>query len=95
MIIYNKYLPFKGFKAMAIYPFIFVRGNDISEKTINHEQIHFAQQKELLMIGFYLLYIIFSIKYGYKNNPFEKEANKFENDFNYLDKRKYYNWNDK
>jgi hypothetical protein len=46
MIIKNKYIPFKGFAAMAVWPFIFVK-KDVSEKTINHEKIHHAQQREV------------------------------------------------
>ena len=92
MIIFNKYIPKKGFKAMAIFPFIFVRGNEISDKTLNHEKIHFAQQKEILIIFFYLFYLIFWIKYGYKNSPFEKEAYNNAKNEKYLKTRKRYNW---
>jgi len=38
-IIYNKIIPFKGYKAMAIWPFIFAR-KKLSEIDINHEKIH-------------------------------------------------------
>jgi hypothetical protein len=43
-VIFNDIIPFKGYKAMAIWPFIFVR-NDIkslSSVDINHEKIHLA-----------------------------------------------------
>jgi len=95
MIVYSKYIPFKGFKAMAIFPFIFVRAKykdtDLKE-TLNHEAIHFAQQKEMLIIFFYLLYFIFWIFYGYKNIPFEKEAYENEHNKDYLKTRKLYSW---
>ena len=77
---------------MAIFPFVFVRGNEISKQTLNHEKIHFEQQKELLLIGFYLLYFIFWIFKGYKNNPFEIEADQNEKDLKYIDKRKKFSW---
>lgn len=93
MIIYNKILPIKGFKAMAIFPFIFVRGKAVSKKTINHEKIHFAQQKELWIIGFYILYAFFHVKFGYKHNPFEIEAYKNELNAKYLETRKKFAWN--
>jgi hypothetical protein len=92
MIIYNKYIPFKGFKAMAIFPFIFVRGENVSQKTINHEKIHFAQQKELFIIGFYILYLIFWIIFGYRNNPFEREAYKCDLNLSYLNRRVKFSW---
>lgn len=93
MIINNKYLPFKGFAAMAVYPFIFTRkGAKITETTIRHEKIHFAQQKELLLIGFYLLYLIFWIRYGYRNSPFEREAYDCEQYSMYLEVRKPFAW---
>ena len=42
--------------AITLYPFIICRG-EMNEKTKNHERIHLAQQKELWLIGFYVLYI--------------------------------------
>ena len=82
----------KGFAAMAVFPFVFVRGKSISEKTLRHEKIHFAQQKELLIVFFYLLYLIFWIFKGYRNIPFEKEAYSNQNDFFYLKKRRFFAW---
>lgn len=93
MIIRSKIIPIKGFAAMAIFPFIFVRGDKkLSTKTLNHEWIHFSQQKELLIIPFYLIYFIFWLIYGYKEMPFEKEAYKNSSDENYLKNRKLYSW---
>jgi beta-lactamase regulating signal transducer with metallopeptidase domain len=69
------------------------------EKIINHESIHIAQQGELLVIPFYVLYILeWFIKlffYGsraYYNISFEREAYKNELDLTYLSKRKRYSW---
>lgn len=48
----NKYIPFKGFSAMAIYPFLFIRkGAKMDMYTFNHERIHFAQQIESFFLG--------------------------------------------
>lgn len=75
--------------------------NWIDKYVINHERIHDAQQKELLYIPFYLLYIIEwlirLIKYknsnrAYKNISFEREAYKYGNDLTYLKNRKPYSW---
>ena len=91
----------KGYVAITLYPFIFLKNqNDRDNKIlINHERIHLQQQIELLIIPFYLWYIIhFLINYfkyenwekAYRNIIFEKEAYNNENDLNYLKKRKQY-----
>ena len=103
MIIYNYFIPFKGYKAMNLFELIFVRKeckNRFTEIDLNHEKIHSAQMRELLYIIFYLWYIleyIFLIfKYGgnlddaYNNIRFEKEAYAHQKDLNYLKERKHY-----
>ena len=102
-IIRNKYIPFKGFRAMNLFGVLFVRKDAvINEITLNHEAIHTAQMKELLYIFFYLFYVIdwliglvvywFDTKRAYKEICFEKEAYVNEKDFDYLKKRKPYNF---
>lgn len=52
VIIKNSLLPFDGYKAMAVFPFIFVRKEyTLSDKDRNHEKIHCTQQGEMLTIG--------------------------------------------
>jgi hypothetical protein len=93
IIIKNKILPPKGFKAMAVFPFIFWRNEyEINDITINHEKIHFQQQKELFIVFFYILYLIFYLIYGYKKNPFEKEAYSNDEKEYYLKSRKMFNF---
>ena len=61
-IVVNKYVPFGSFVAMTIGPWIFVK--DITKVTptlINHKSIHWEQEKELLIVPFYLLYVFFFI----------------------------------
>lgn len=101
-IIFNKIIPCKGFKAMAIWPFIFVRkDNKPKFRTINHEDIHLKQQAELLLILFYLWYLIEwlirSVQYrsfhkGYRNISFEREAYAHEQEIFYPDERKHYSF---
>ena len=64
---------------------------------MNHEKIHLAQQKELLVLPFYLLYFSEFILYrlskknyeqAYLKISFEQEAYKFDKDLTYLKKRK-------
>ena len=44
MVIRNNIIPFKGYKLMALWPFIFARKNaNIKDVDLNHEKIHFKQ----------------------------------------------------
>ena len=48
-VIYNRIIPFKGFKAINIFGVLFVRkGCSMREKDFNHESIHTVQMKEML-----------------------------------------------
>jgi len=105
MIIRNSIVPklfsvFISAYAITLYPYIFIRdeGNEI---TINHERIHLKQQKELLVIGFYILYVLFwlvnlvryrSFFLAYSAIPFEREAYQNEEDWVYTLNRKKYAW---
>lgn len=88
--------------AITLWPFgIYFREQRYinKERIVNHENIHWVQSRELLGIGFYLLYLLeFLIKllfYGkkaYYNLSFEREANKNELNQDYLRTRKMYSW---
>lgn len=105
-IIYNNVIPFKGFKAICIWPFIFVRSkyedNGLSGKDIRHETIHLRQQAEMLVIPFLLWYMLewcvrliangFKAHTAYRNISFEREAYANEADKAYLTSRKHYAW---
>lgn len=96
-IVRNRLIPFKGFACVNLFGVVFARyGVRLDYGTINHEQIHTAQMKELLYIGFYVLYLLEWVrnlfKYGdaktaYKMISFELEAYEFENDILYLQRR--------
>ena len=86
--------------AITIFPFIISR-EEMNAETLNHETIHIYQQRELLLIGFYLLYFYYYlrgvIKYKDKQKayfmiPFEQEAYANDGNLNYLDERKPYCW---
>ena len=69
------------------------------EKLINHEKIHWEQQKELLGLFFYLWYFIEWIirlfingKNAYRSLSFEQEAYDNDQNLNYLKTRKRYSW---
>lgn len=70
---------------------------------INHERIHTSQQRELLFIPFYIIYIIEwlirliqfrNCQDAYMNISFEREAYTHGHDLNYLPNRKHYAWID-
>ena len=75
--------------AITIYPFIICR-TVLRQPTRSHEFIHIAQQKELWVIGFYILYVWYWLKNifwnkmssreAYLNIPFEREAYENQDD---------------
>ena len=101
-LVYNNIIPFKGYLAMCIFPFIFVRKDARAIKTtdINHEKIHGRQQIEMLWVLFFVWYgiewFIRWLAYGfdghlaYKNISFEQEAYLHEDDLIYLNNRKLF-----
>lgn len=105
MIVRNSIVPklfsvFINAYAITLYPFIFIR-DEGNEVTINHEKIHLAQQKELLVIGFYVLYVMYWLinlaKYrdvytAYAQIPFELEAYQNDENWVYLLNRKRFDW---
>ena len=103
MIIYNNKILntlsiFMNIRGITLYPFIILReeqkGNIV---LLNHERIHIAQQKELLIIGFYIQYVLewlvrlFMKGNAYRNISFEKEAYKNQSNLDYLKTRKLFN----
>ena len=50
-VIYNDIIPFKGYKAITILPFIFARNSAkwLKDYVLNHETIHLRQQIEVLI----------------------------------------------
>ena len=86
--------------AITIFPFI-ILSEEVDEYTMNHEMIHFEQQKELFVVGFYILYaydfIKGMIKYKDKHLAyflirFEQECYNHQGDLGYLPDRKKYSW---
>lgn len=58
-VVENGLLPFSGYKCMAVLCWIFVRrGTELTMVDYNHECIHWEQEKELLVVGFYVLYVL-------------------------------------
>lgn len=55
-VVYNKYIPFGSFIAMTVGPFIFTKREVLTPATVQHEAIHWEQQKETLILPFFILY---------------------------------------
>lgn len=74
----------------------------IDSHVVNHERIHTAQQRELLWLPFYLLYVLewlvrlvqyrFRWHDAYRNISFEREAYTHGHDLTYLARRRPYSW---
>lgn len=58
-IISNSYIPFTPYTAMTVWPFVFVREDVlVSDQLLRHETIHGMQQKELLIVGIVVAFIM-------------------------------------
>lgn len=77
-------------------------GKQPGERVINHERIHFAQQRELWYLPFFLLYVCeflvrlvlkrFNWDKAYRSISFEREAYAQERNYTYLQRRKRHAW---
>lgn len=56
-VIYNNIIPFSGFKAITIFPFVFARKKfePLDDKTLNHESIYLSQQLEVMAVAAVLM----------------------------------------
>lgn len=102
IIVKNNIIPFKGFAALTMWPFVFIRKNiRVTDKLLNHEKIHIRQQIECLFIFFWIIYgieYLISIFKRWNNDAsyytisFEEEAYANEKDLDYLNHRKPWAW---
>lgn len=99
-LIVTKYLIPKGYRGLAVFPFVFVKyGVDKGNKFfVNHEKIHLRQQLELLIIPFFIWYFIEYLvrlaqyknaDLAYRNISFEREAYANELNLAYLRERSF------
>ncbi|KRD59637.1 hypothetical protein ASE40_11030 [Flavobacterium sp. Root935] len=100
-LIVAKYLIPKGYRGMAVFPFILIKYDfDKSNGVfVNHEKIHLRQQLELLVIPFFIWYVleylIRLVQYqnmdlAYRNISFEREAYAKETELDYLKNRSFF-----
>lgn len=106
MVIYNtklvKIITFNFARGITIFPFIFIIEEEKGNKQLlNHEKIHIEQQIETLWFFFWIIYgLSFVVQFikernftlAYRNIIFEKEAFENQDNLNYLNTRKRFNW---
>ena len=101
-IVRCSWFPPKGYKAIMLVWWLVVKTNAvITAKFINHEEIHGRQQKEMLVLPFFLWYglefVLRLLQFrnwhtAYRNISFEREAYANETNLGYLSERKRYAW---
>lgn len=74
------WLKLTRFKGITLPPFgVFLLAEHMGNMKLRlHEEAHWRQAKEMGTMKFYLLYLYYSIRYGYWNNPMEVEARQAE-----------------
>ena len=100
-IIHNKWIPFgRGMYAINLFGIIFTKQH-LSRIDVNHEYIHTLQQRELLFVFFFLLYVTEwivrviqtrSLIKGYLRISFEREAYENQRQLDYRETRKFFAW---
>ena len=96
------WFPPKGYSAITLVWWLIVKPYvTITPRLTNHEEIHSRQQKEMLILPFFLWYgLEFLFRYlqywnwskAYRNISFEREAYANEYNLDYLATRKKYAW---
>nr|WP_298997460.1 hypothetical protein [uncultured Allomuricauda sp.] len=105
MIVIFKHFFYRNYVGLSLWPFIILKEDGLKndEVLINHERIHLRQQRELLIVPFYLLYvaewILRTILYldsyrAYQNISFEREAYANEKNPEYLSNRSAFSFLD-
>ena len=65
-----------GFHGVCLPPLgIIILAERINEDAlVRHEQVHWAQYQRMGAVKFYAAYLWYTLRYGYTNNPLEREA---------------------
>jgi hypothetical protein len=102
LIVANYLIP-KGFRGIALFPFVLVKYLSDKENLVfvNHERIHLRQQLEMFVFPFFVWYFIeFLMRWiqykdrdlAYRNISFEREAYAKEKNSDYLRQRSFWNF---
>lgn len=103
MIIVSPFIVPKNFRSICLFPLIFLRRRSDGEDAalLNHERIHLRQQAELLVLPFFIWYgidflylwvVLKDRRLAYYNIGFEREAYRYERNFDYLKTRKIWSF---
>lgn len=76
-IVYNAWWMFWA-RGMVLWPWMWIKGDSMDDRLFRHELQHCYQIKRLGRLKFYAIYIVLLFKHGYKNHPFEIEAEEYE-----------------
>lgn len=103
--VYTKHFPKKGYTALTLWPFVFVRSDmkkKFTKKVERHETTHALQQIECLWIFFLIIYGLeyiiklpfcrFDTERAYSSVSFEQEAYLWQDDKKYNEIRPHYEW---
>lgn len=99
MVLVFPHLFHKNYVGLSLWPFIIVKHRELRKDRVllNHERIHLRQQREMLILPFYLWYFVewalrtlwYRDSYmAYRNIGFEREAYAHEGDLDYPARRK-------
>lgn len=101
-VYFSRLVPFRPFIAINLLGCIVVRSDHrgkVDESLIRHEKIHTAQMRELLYVGFYLIYATEWLARrmvggagAYWRIGFEREAYAHQAQSSYLQERKHFAW---
>lgn len=97
---FTKHFPPGNFRAINLFGTLFYKGEPpVSRRTLNHEGTHTEQMKELLWVGFYILYgiewlIRLFTDWGraYRRISFEQEAYTNQSNDSYNSTRERFAW---
>lgn len=69
-----------GFVGVTLYPIgIYVLPEMLEDRRLHkHEMAHWRQAQRMGAVRFYVTYLWYSIRFGYRNNPLEIEAREQE-----------------
>ncbi|SMG50428.1 hypothetical protein [Arenibacter troitsensis] len=103
MILVFKHVFYKNYVGLSFWPFIILKNSSLKKDAtlLNHEKIHLRQQRELLIVPFYFLYLLegiiryliyFDAYKAYQNISFEREAYQNETNLYYLEERRTFSF---
>ena len=101
LLIHTRHFPPRDYRAITLFPFVFYRGEPLTDREMLHENIHLYQQLALLVVPFYLLYLLFwlfaLLRYRnwyrtYRAIPFERSAYRLESTTNHSPLSMAFHW---